>query len=155
MALDLSGLIADLEALIESGGATELDAATSWADAIRAFTSDIEPSVASGVQNAARAAMQSTLNGPTNADYDGMSAPQAPPVTSLPAMDAAFAVYASSLAAVMPTGVPPPAPVSSFLIPTFSTNSVPGTTPAQVALSLATAINAWFVTGTSGGNPWL
>lgn len=139
MALDLTGLKADLAAFFSAFPPTEAGCATEWANAIRSYTTGIVPAVAGGVQDGAKTAFEAALI--------GMSDPN----TGIDTFDAAFAGYAATLAGAMaPPGSPPPADLSDTLGAVFSSNNNPSTTSVAAAHAIATAIDTWFKTGLSG-----
>lgn len=124
------------------------DGARLWSDAIDLYTNGglaIVPPSSAGA--AARAALETALL--------GMAAPGAGPAV----MDAAFAAYAATLAAGMlgPAVSAATPPVPGTLLPLLTAAAAPAIaapTPAAVAtLAVATAIDAWFRTGTYKPNP--
>lgn len=150
MPLNLPGLTSGLTDFFEnydSENDTEATQASRWADEIRTFTTAIVPAVLPPAQDAAKAAFEAALS--------GMSGSGA----GIAIFDSAFAAYATALAAAMipaPPGgnVPPPVLLSVTLSPVFVSNNMSGVTAAQAATSIATVIQAWFITGTSNAVPW-
>lgn len=133
MALNPTTLQSSLEALFAEPPATAAECAQAWADAVESYASGIVP--ASTTVSAAAAAMVGALEA-------AFASPSA-----APAFDAAFATFATAVAAgQLPTftGTPPPAPlnVASLLALTQPTH-------AAAAAAFTTLIDLWFRTGSA------
>jgi hypothetical protein len=114
---------------------TAAGCATEWAAAVEAWASSIVP------PSTTIAAARATLEGAILAAF------QSPAVA--PALDAAFAAFAVTVAAGMlplNTGVPPPGPVGFAAL--LATVPAPSTRQAGVDL-IANAIHAWGGTGSA------
>jgi hypothetical protein len=143
VALNPVGLTTDLVTLFTNPPNTNAAVYTAWADAIRSYTNAIVPAVSAPVQDAARLALLTNLNGME--------------LGAIAVIAAALTTYTAALAAGMaPPGTPPPstAALTAALTAAWST---PTTDPVAPATAAATAIDTYFRTGLSAppaSLPW-